>query len=141
MAVLTRRAALLGALFAGTAALGLPLASRGIEEELRDILRRSFGAQVAASPEAEPFIAEVAGFWRQVHSPTQQVLRPKYWALARWYGGARDERRVLEGNVVELFLRATNYVRHEEVGEELVYIGLPNPYESACSNPLSAQWL
>lgn len=126
---------------AALAVVGGVLGYRRIEDELHAIIAREFGGSIVDAPETGPFIADVAAVWRGLAPARDRALRPTLWTLAPLVPVLRRERENLSRNVVELFLRSTNMVRALETGEELAYLGLPDPYERPCANPLSSHWV
>jgi len=139
---LTRRNILLGSLAGGIALGASSLLTRRIDDEIYRILHNNFGDRIANAPDAALFVAQAAEQWSDLNTARNQILRPTFWRLSTISPRARGERQSLESNVINAFLRATNAVRAYETGtEELQFLGMPNPYRSACANPLSSAWL
>ncbi|MCG6904317.1 MAG: hypothetical protein LJE68_16715 [Rhodobacter sp.] len=141
MMPLSRRRIIAGGMLAVLAGLSIPLATRRIEDELRAILDANFGPAIADAPESALFIADVADVWNGLNTPLQRITRPTLWMLGPLLPIARRQRDALGENVVNLFLRATNVVRAHETGDDLQYVGIPDPYQNPCANPLSFAWL
>ena len=138
---ISRRTAMIGgaALAIGAASFGM--LTHTFESQAKAILSDHFGTDIANSDETAAYIKEIATFWKDANSPRNQFLRPKYWALAPLFPGARAERASLEEQVVIMFIRSSNVIRAVEAGEDLTYLGSPNPYENPCANPLGSMWL
>lgn len=136
-----RRTVFAGGFAAIAAAVAAPLLTRRIDDELRHILRTGFGDVIAADPEADLFIADVAAIWDGITPPAQRIAKPTTWMLSPLLSGPRAERANLTEVVTLTFMHATNAVRAFETGEPLVYLGMPDPYANPCANPLSAMWL
>ncbi|KMW60589.1 hypothetical protein AIOL_000751 [Candidatus Rhodobacter oscarellae] len=137
----SRRSFLRFGLVAGVGAAGAWIWSRSIEAELRSILRRNFASRIADAEGSTAFIDDFARLWRGRTSLHNQSYRPRFWATAVWSQKAQREREAFEANVLAHYLRATNVIRADETDQDLIYLGMPNPYESPCSNPISSEWL
>ncbi len=136
-----RRTLLAGGVGVLVAAIAAPLLTRRIDDELRHILRVSFGDTIADDPEASLFITDVAAIWDDITPPAQRVTKPTTWMLSPLLVGPRAERENLTEVVTQTFMHSTNAIRAHEAGEPLVYLGMPDPYANPCANPLSAMWL
>ena len=138
----TRRQTIYGLFLGGISIPLFSLATRRVDDEFYRIIREHFGSDIARNPEATAFIQDATALWVKNKTKTKQILRPNYWLLSAISENANAERASLESAIVQTFLRTTNVVQVYETGEEeLIYLGLIDPYEAPCSNPLSSHWV
>lgn len=100
----------------------------------QDILQRVFGPEIAALQATAEFIDDYLADLSLPNKVKLCLVRMKDW-LPLSDDSAAEER------IVNAFARSSNAVRAAEIGEAFVYLGLNDPYESPCINPMTSHWL
>lgn len=139
-----RRSLLLGPILAATTAIWAGWRVRTPPSDVRQALESCFPKELLDADVVMAFEAAFLGHWSPAET-TIDTLKDVYRLALDIspydFDPGRGSRYEL---IAATFVQSTNIIRAEEVGEALVFFGLPaflDDRASACQNPLSAAML
>jgi hypothetical protein len=139
---LTRRKALLFGAAAGAAGLGgavLRGAGRGgVAAHALEVIERVYGPDFAAHEAAIEFAAVYEGFVLD-KGLSGRLLNAWYRLGLKSAPILGNRLAEIDLSIIEKFATSTNVILASETGVPLEFIGLFQPYLSACANQLAAQ--
>lgn len=132
---INRRTLILGAaamLTAAAAAPGLMTTRRAF----RRILAQNFAPDIVAHPETDRFLDSLIARLDWPEGVAERV----FW-VRQFTGLSNIDPSQIDALVLTAFVKETTVVRAEEVGADMLFLGVANPLENPCNNPLSSMWL
>lgn len=131
MAISRRQLLFLGTAVAlGAAAAGLLIPP--LRRRAHDAIAKAFGAEIAAHGETAAFLDAYVQRANQGAGRVELLRRAMLTLVNDSAADQEDEA------VVSSFAISTNVVRASELGEDLVFVALYDPYDSLCSNQLNS---
>ncbi len=110
-----------------------------------ELIKNAFGDEISRLPTVQAFLSD---YEKVYHSDLQVSKRSGLKAMLGNWGGNEDDEKDprrsdrAQQKMLKFFLQSTNVVNFSLGNERtFVYEGLFTPYEMACMNRLSAQWL